>query len=252
MLSFIIFLFWIAVILFIVIAITAIYKYNSIQGYVHDVKEAQSNLIGLMNKRVEVINKLIDIVQCYSDHEKLSHISIAEIESNRFHGNSTNSQIDQIMIRSDALSKQYPNLKADKTYLSLMADVKEIEGELQLKRELYNRCAKHYNLNRCSFPLFLLADRIGLRAAPYFDVQSIEEIKSAKEFDNTDSEVLGGQLQYLGTKFAESSKQLAGKAGHLSKEIISKGKNKMANRPEPENTETIIDETNKGDRDPSN
>lgn len=193
---------WFIFIIVLLLGILLVIKYNSIQEKIHSVKEAKSNLTGLMQKRVDLTNKLIDIVRGYSDHEKLTYISLSEIENsnNRDINISTNKEIETVIYKTHDIVKDHPKLKADKSYLQLMSDIKELEAELQRKREIYNRCAKIYNLNRSSFPLFLVAGSIGLKPANYYDVESLEEIKKSKDFDNTDADILRDQLLEIGKR----------------------------------------------------
>ena len=62
---------------FIITLIMTVYfiiKYNSMQRTVQAIKEAQSNVIVFMKKRIELVNKLIDITKGYGDHEKLTYL----------------------------------------------------------------------------------------------------------------------------------------------------------------------------------
>ena len=65
--------------IFVLIALVAIaiVAYNSLQVLGQKIKAANSNVITILQKRVDLINKLMDIAKEYGNHEKLVHISVS-------------------------------------------------------------------------------------------------------------------------------------------------------------------------------
>src|SRR5271169_3312723 len=78
-------------------------KYNLMQRQGHKVREAHSNVMVCMKKRLDLANKLVDIARSYGEHEKLAHITISQ---------NTSSSIDNMV----TMIKNFPELKANQTY----------------------------------------------------------------------------------------------------------------------------------------
>ena len=72
-------------VLFLLVVIAAVgflvVQYNKAQGMAQLVKEAHSNITVTLKKRLDLVNKLIDIARSYGEHEKLTHIAVVEGES---------------------------------------------------------------------------------------------------------------------------------------------------------------------------
>src|SRR5690606_15384360 len=110
---------------------------NALQTLAQGVREAHANVMASMKKRIDLTNKLIDIAKGYADHEKLTHVSVASDGDNISvggAGTATAGAINQVM----KLATQYPDLKANTTFQQLMAQLDQIEADLQVKREAYN------------------------------------------------------------------------------------------------------------------
>src|SRR5207253_1278859 len=67
------------------------------------------------------------------------------------------------------LADNFPDLKADKTYIQLMRDLATLETEVQSRYELYNSQARDFNTKRNQFPWDMVAAMLGPRRAPYLD-----------------------------------------------------------------------------------
>lgn len=145
------------------------------------IKAANSNVITILQKRVDLINKLMDIAKEYGNHEKLVHISVSNNVRNMF--SSTNDE----MLSINAFSQQFPELKSDATDMNLMGGLPQVENQLQVKREEYNHYVETYNSKRITFPNVLFANMLGFKEVRYVDVDNTEDIK---EFKTDDGEIL--------------------------------------------------------------
>ena len=66
-------------------------------------------------------------------------------------------------------------LKANKNFLELQEQLAEIEDQLQMARRYYNGTVRNLNIAIQSFPSNLLADPLGFRAEPYFELDDRRE-----------------------------------------------------------------------------
>ena len=90
-------------------------SYNNMQSQAQEIKEAHSNTIVSMQKRVDLANKLVDIASSYGDHEKLTQITVAQNESVQA-AMSTSQEVDGTVNRILSMARAYPDLKANQTY----------------------------------------------------------------------------------------------------------------------------------------
>ncbi|HCC00671.1 MAG TPA: hypothetical protein DEP42_05590 [Ruminococcaceae bacterium] len=190
----------------------AIKTYNGLRFRSEGVKRSNSDLIGMLRKRVTLVNQLIDICKGYGEHEKLTHITVSEGATNVAESASIARAANTVIDRVTAIASNFPDLKANRTYEKLMDQLHSIEGEIQEKRELYNRTVELYNTQRATFPAVLFSDTLGFPEAPYY--QTNEDGLDAKiEFKTDDGAILRETMKRIGDNATERGKLLAQRAG---------------------------------------
>ena len=70
-----------------------------------------------------------------------------------------------------AVAEAYPQLKADKNFLDLQAQLSEIEDQIQMARRYYNGTVRNLNISIQSFPDVLLARPLGFKEEPFFELE---------------------------------------------------------------------------------
>ena len=190
----------------------AIKTYNGLRLRSEGVKRSNSDLTGMLRKRVTLVNQLIDICKGYGEHEKLTHITVSEGATNVAESASIARAANTVIDRVTAIASNFPDLKANHTYEKLMDQLHSIEGEIQQKRELYNRMVELYNTQRATFPAVLFSDTLGFPEAPYY--QTNEDGLDAKiEFKTDDGAILRETMKRIGDNATERGKLLAQRAG---------------------------------------
>lgn len=174
-------------------------SYNNMQSQAQGIKEAHSNTIVSMQKRVDLANKLIDIASSYGEHEKLTQITVAQNESVQAAMN-TSQEVDGTVNRILSMARAYPDLKANQTYQSLMSQLESIENDLQKKRQIYNGQVRSYNTSCTSIPIVFVASYLGFKTAPYFDVANADSLENLKDFHSSDGENLKNALAQVTNK----------------------------------------------------
>lgn len=140
---------------------------NQLRQLTEVVKEAASNILVSMSKKAELANQLITIASQYAAHERFTHVSISQ---NAQIGAvmTASQQIDQTLHRIVMLATNFPALQANQTYQQLMSQLKNIEDELQGKRERYNSTVRTFNTTRNVLPVSFFASALGFKELPYF------------------------------------------------------------------------------------
>lgn len=198
-------------------------RYNRLQVGSEGIREAHSNIIVSMKKRIDLANKLIDIASAYGDHEKLTHISIARADG----------AADTAVIAASAqaagavqsvlkLATHHPELRASETYNLLMQQLEGVETNLQDRRERYNALVREYNSQLSQIPTNLYAPALGFRAAPYFNVDDADSLEGLKEFASADGEALKSLLSGAGRRVVSTTRDVSRVLADTTREASAK------------------------------
>jgi LemA protein len=140
--------------------------YNDLSPLWHRIEEAAANIEVVLNKRIQLTNRLSEIAGRYVGHERLIHL---QISADRARAGRALRQGGQGINFFTGLASSFPELRADQTYLRLMTDLSSLEGEVQNRYELHNSRAREYNAKRSSLPTLLYAGFLGFNIVRYLD-----------------------------------------------------------------------------------
>ncbi len=76
------------------------------------------------------------------------------------------------------VAEQYPDLKANASFLDLSAQLKAIESQLAEQRKYYNAMVKRLNTEKDIFPRSIVANMMHIEKMSYFQLDSDEERKN--------------------------------------------------------------------------
>jgi len=175
----------------IIIAIVGARSYNKLQRLGQGVKYANVSALTVIQKRADLVNKLMDTAKNYGDHEKLVQITLADNLLDTFKAST------EAIANVNSMAQYYPELKANITYEQLMDQINSVESELQDKRESYNKVTQTYNSERLQIPTVLFSKVLGFKEAPYFDFDNLQEMK---EFKTDDGQLLKEMLSNVSAK----------------------------------------------------
>ena len=74
-----------------------------------------------------------------------------------------------------AVAENYPDLKANQSFLSLQKDLTDIEDQLQMARRYYNGTARNYNVLVKSFPSNVVAAYFHFTEVKFFEIEYATE-----------------------------------------------------------------------------
>ncbi|RBL94043.1 LemA family protein [Chitinophaga flava] len=81
-------------------------------------------------------------------------------------------QLSQALGRLLAVSEQYPELKANQSFLTLQSQLEGTENRINVARNDFNDAVNGYNSNVRSFPTNLIAGITGFKQKGYFEAQA--------------------------------------------------------------------------------
>ncbi|WPO76882.1 LemA family protein [Flavobacterium sp. KACC 22761] len=158
--------------------------YNTAVTLDQNVKESWGNVNTAYQRRNDLIPNLVNTVKGYAKHEQSTLTAVIEARAK-----ATGITIDPSNVTpeqlaafnsaqsgvSSSLSKllvsveQYPNLKADASFMKLQDELASTENQILTARTRFNEAVKPYNNNINTFPRNILAGLYGLKEKPYFE-----------------------------------------------------------------------------------
>lgn len=139
--------------------------YNSLIKYRNWVEESWSQIDVQLKRRYDLIPNLVNTVKGYAQHEKNTLEAVINARNNL-----TNNQgisREESMAQNDALtgalksifalSENYPDLKADSSFLMLQEEITGTENKIAYARQLYNTSVVKYNTKIQTVPVNIVA-----------------------------------------------------------------------------------------------
>jgi len=157
--------------------------YNRIQTLDEQANAARSQIEVQLQRRADLIPNLVSTVKGYAAHEDEVFTKVAEARSALIGAIGThdpaqmaqaNDQATSALGRLLAISENYPQLKADQSFLRLQDELTGTENRIAVARGDYNQAAQAYNTFIRQFPQVLTAKAIGAKEKPYFETLTPE------------------------------------------------------------------------------
>lgn len=213
-------MFYVLLLIIVAILFFSFSAYNNLQRSAQRIKETLSNISVSLQKKVNLVNQLIDIVKNYQDGEQLLHLSISNNTTQAADLASSQLEANRTLIGVRGIVQNFPELKANEQYQQLMQSINNIENEVSFQRERYNESVREYNSLRSTIPTVFVANALKFPEAPYLDF-SQENIEQTilKDFNTNSGEHLNALLGAAKTNLLEGSKGMVNKALDTGKKI---------------------------------
>lgn len=172
--------------LYIILAIVALLlllllvSYNSLVRLRNKAREAYSTMDVCLKKRFDMIPALVEVVRGYAGHEAAVLLELArtrsQVSRDDVDGSLRSEEgIGHALKSIFVVAEDYPQLKADSSFLTLQQQIVHMEDELSLSRRYYNGAVRALN-NQCQvFPQNIVASLFGFKTMPMFAVDSADE-----------------------------------------------------------------------------
>jgi len=162
--------------------------YNRVITMDENVKSRWAQVENQLKRRYDLIPNLVETVKGYAAHEKGLFENIAEARTRYFQTGSVGRKIESANQLEGALSRllllqeQYPQLKANESFLRLQDSLEGTENRIAVERMRYNEAVQ--NLNTYIRTLFgrFFASLTGVSAAPYYEVPKTEQAAPQVKF----------------------------------------------------------------------
>lgn len=183
---------WILLGIVIVIVIALIAIYNKLVTLRQRVQNSWSQIDVQLQRRFDLIPNLIETVKGYMEHEKDTLEKVTALRSSWASAKNTDEKVELDNELSGALktimavAENYPDLKANQSFISLQNELSSTESKIAYSRQFYNDTVTIYNTKTETFPSNLIASMFGFKPATLFNVDNEEARKAVKvDFENT-------------------------------------------------------------------
>jgi LemA protein len=144
------------------------------------VDTAWSDIDVQLQRRHDLIPRLVTAVDQYSQYEKatLEAVTVLRTEAMQATDLDARGKIEEKigggLQRIIALAESYPDLKANENFINLQNELVETENYLQFARRYYNGSVRDYNTSTETVPNKFIAGWFGFKARGFFQKTSDE------------------------------------------------------------------------------
>ena len=168
---------WIVLAIVIVVVVAGVVSYNRFVSQRNLVRDAWANIDTELRRRYDLIPNLVETVRGYAAHER--EVLEAVTQARAMATQATGSPAEQAAAEGPlvaalrqlfAVVENYPDLKANQSFLALQAELSNTEDRLQTARRFYNANVRDYNRRVQSFPSNLIAGTFHFEEEEFFEV----------------------------------------------------------------------------------
>ncbi|MEH6629479.1 MAG: LemA family protein [Halopseudomonas aestusnigri] len=165
--------------LFCLLIFWTILIYNRLVRFRQQVSEGWSGIDVQLKKRSNLIPNLVETVKGYASHEKNTLTEVIESRgqcvkaknSGALERGEAEGKLSKSLVNLFAVAENYPDLKANDSFLNLQHSLTEIENDIEMARRYYNGAVRLMNIGVETFPNVLIAKRFQFFRADYFQIE---------------------------------------------------------------------------------
>lgn len=177
------------IIAIIVIALIWLYVmnlYNKLVVLRNNRENAFADIDVQLKLRFDLVPNLVNTVKWYAEQEKAIFDKITQARSTYSGAKSIDDKIAASNMLSWALSgilaiaESNPEIKSNQNFMSLQAELSDIENKIAAARRFFNSATKEYNSSIQMFPANVIAGNFGFSKAEFFEIDNQQEKEAVK------------------------------------------------------------------------
>jgi len=155
--------------------------YNGLVAIKNDIDKAWANIEVLLKQRHDELSKLLDVTKGYADFERetLTKITQARSQYSQAITLDQKAQADQSMTSAlrgfFAVAENYPELKANASFMQLEQRITALENQIADRREFYNDSVNTFNIRIQQVPDTFVAAFMRLTPRTLLRVEEAEK-----------------------------------------------------------------------------
>ncbi len=186
----------------VMIAATALLSgcgYNTLQSTDEQIKAGWAEVINQYQRRTDLIPNLVETVKGFAAQEQQVLLGVTNARSRVGSIQATpelindpqafakfqqaQGELSSALSRLLLVAENYPQLKSDRNFRDLQAQLEGTENRIAVARNRYIRAVREYNVVVRQFPSNLTAMLFGFQEKPQFTVENEREIARAPKVD---------------------------------------------------------------------
>mgnify|MGYP000955002149 CR=1 FL=1 len=180
---------WIIVVgIIVILAVFLVSQYNRLVFLETNVDAKWAQVENQLQRRADLIPNLVNTVKGYASHEEQIFTEIAAARSRLLSAADpraqmeANNSLDLALGRLLAIAENYPQLKADASFIRLQDELAGTENRIAVERMRYNEAVQDWNWTIRRFPTVLVASLFGMEARPFFEAAPGAQVTPRVEF----------------------------------------------------------------------
>ena len=151
------------------------WMYNRLVADRNQARQGYADIDVQLKRRADLVPRLVEAVKAYAGYEKALLTTVTELRAQALNAalaerfpieKTLGEKLQQLVVLQEA----YPDLKADRNFRDLAAQLVAVEDHLQYARRFYNGAVKQYVTRLESFPDLIIAKLFGFRPLPFFEL----------------------------------------------------------------------------------
>lgn len=171
--------------------------YNNMVSKQENVESQWGNVENAYQRRADLIPNLVNTVKGYAEHEQETLTKVTEArakatqttvdvenltEENIQKFQEAQGELGQALGRLLLIQENYPELKANESFLALQDELAGTENRIAVERNKFNETAQDYNAYIRQFPRVIYAGWFGFKKKGYFKALTGTETVPKVEF----------------------------------------------------------------------
>ncbi len=154
--------------------------YNRLVSLRVGINAAWSDIDVQLKRRHDLVPALVETIKGYKAYEQETLEKIVKAREAGLDAKSVEEKAKAATLLSGALgrlfarSEDYPDLKANTTFLKLQSELSDLENATQNARRYYNAITRDYNAKIQSFPDLFVARKFDFTKRAYFELNEAE------------------------------------------------------------------------------
>jgi len=165
----------------VILAAYGVLIYNQLVALKHGVARSWANIDVLLKQRHDELSKLLKTVKGYMEYEKDVLTKVTEARTTFLSAQTVGdkAKADNVMTGAlkslFAVAENYPDLKANTSFLQFQDRISELENQIADRREFYNDSVNTFNIRIEQIPDVFIARALGYTAKELFQVAEADK-----------------------------------------------------------------------------
>ena len=173
--------------------------YNTLQTTDEQINASWSEVVNQYQRRADLVPNLVNVVKGYAAHEKEILVQVTEARAKVGQMQITpelindpaafqkfqvaQGELSGALSRLLVVAENYPQLKADRSFLEIAASLEGTENRISVARGRYIKSVQEYNITVRKSPSNLTAMMFGFKTKPNFTVENEKAIAAPPKVD---------------------------------------------------------------------